>query len=104
MLYGTIVAGSQQYNSPEGVERSYFFFPEISIRMLGRFKIKCTLMRLALPGMQTPSDSGVLASVETHVFQVVKRHEYTAPYITDISRYFARQGVPLLLPPGVSAD
>lgn len=51
-----------------------------------------------------PSQTGILAAVETNPFQVVKRNDYTAPYITDISRHFARQGVSLLLPPGVSAD
>lgn len=55
------------------------------------------------PGID-PTQTGVLASVETQTFQVLQRSEYTAPYITDISRHFARQGVPLLLPPGVSAD
>lgn len=48
MLYGTIVAGPQPYNSPEGVEKPYFFFPEISIRKPGKFKISCRLMRLPL--------------------------------------------------------
>lgn len=50
------------------------------------------------------AEQGNLASIETQIFEVVKRDDYTAPYITDISRHFARQGVPLLLPPGVSAD
>lgn len=62
-----------------------------------------TLTRPDRPGMPS-SEQGILASTETHIFQVVKRNDYTAPYITDVSRHFARQGVPLLLPPGVSAD
>ncbi|SJX64447.1 uncharacterized protein SRS1_15089 [Sporisorium reilianum f. sp. reilianum] len=103
MLYGTIVAGPQQFTSLEDEQKPYFFFPEISVRTPGKFKIQCRLMRLALPGIN-PSQMGVLASVETHTFQVVKRAEYMAPYITDVSRHFARQGVPLLLPPGVSAE
>lgn len=90
-------------------EKPFFFFPEISIRTPGKFKIVCKLMRLSFPGMQggfekKSEDDGPLAVVETQVFAVVKRNEYTAPYITDVSRHFARQGVPLLLPPGVSAD
>lgn len=48
MLYGTIVAGPQQYISPQSEARSYFFFPEISVRTPGKFKIQCKLMRLAL--------------------------------------------------------
>ncbi|CDU24902.1 uncharacterized protein SPSC_04735 [Sporisorium scitamineum] len=103
MLYGTIVAGPQQFHSLEDVEKPYFFFPEISVRTPGKFKIQCRLMRLALPGI-SPSQTGILASVETQTFQVVKRNDYMAPYITDVSRHFARQGVPLLLPPGVSAE
>ncbi|KAJ1024790.1 hypothetical protein NDA16_002830 [Ustilago loliicola] len=117
MLYGTLVAGPQLYLPPTSTEgqaaeqvqeeKPYFFFPEISIRTPGKFKIVCKLMRLSLPGLQGSEKAkhdGVLASVETQVFEVVKRGDYTAPYITDISRHFARQGVPLLLPPGVSAD
>ncbi|SAM83985.1 uncharacterized protein UBRO_06309 [Ustilago bromivora] len=116
MLYGTLVGGPQLYLAPptttasasrgEQGEKPYFFFPEISIRTPGKFRIVCRLMRLSLPGMQERDvmDDGVLASVETQVFEVVKRGDYTAPYVTDVSRHFARQGVPLLLPPGVSAD
>lgn len=92
----------------EGKEGLYFFFPEISVRTTGKFKILCRLMKLNLPGISTNTEegvgSGVLAEVQTNTFEVVKREEYTAPYITDVSRHFARQGVPLLLPPGVSAD
>lgn len=49
MLYGTIVAGPQQY-APERGEgtKPYFFFPELSIRKPGRFRIRCRLMRLTL--------------------------------------------------------
>ncbi|SPO27915.1 uncharacterized protein UTRI_05058 [Ustilago trichophora] len=103
MLYGTIMAGPQQCDSLQDEEKPYFFFPEISVRTPGKFKIQCKLMRLSLPGMPI-AEQGHLASIETQIFEVVKRDEYTAPYITDISRHFARQGVPLLLPPGVSAD
>ncbi len=105
MLYGTLAAGPQQYISPNAdeEEKAYFFFPELSIRTPGRFKIICTLLRLSLPGMEA-AEVGSLASLETQTFEVVKRTDYSAPYITDISRHFARQGVPLLLPPGVSAE
>lgn len=50
MLYGTLVAGAQPSQSLRGGqgEKPYFFFPEISIRTPGRFKIQCRLMRLAL--------------------------------------------------------
>lgn len=48
MLYGTIVASPQQYESSQAQEKSYFFFPEISVRTPGKFKIQCTLMRLPL--------------------------------------------------------
>ncbi|SNX86253.1 uncharacterized protein MEPE_04962 [Melanopsichium pennsylvanicum] len=104
MLYGTTTTGPQQYLLLEDEEKPYFFFPEISVRTPGKFKIACRLMRLLLPGMPTTSENGILASTETQIFEVVKRNVYAAPYITDVSRHFARQGVPLLLPPGVSAD
>uniref|UniRef100_V5EES5 Velvet domain-containing protein n=2 Tax=Kalmanozyma brasiliensis (strain GHG001) TaxID=1365824 RepID=V5EES5_KALBG len=106
MLYGTLVAGPQMHKAPPGeedVEKPYFFFPEISVRATGKFRIVCRLMRLPLPGISA-IEEGVLASVETNTFEVVERANFMAPYITDVSRHFARQGVPLLLPPGVSAD
>lgn len=50
MLYGTIVAGAQPFTSlrEEEGEKPYFFFPELSVRTPGKFKIQCRLMRLAL--------------------------------------------------------
>lgn len=48
MLYGTIVAAPQQLHSLENDQKPYFFFPEISVRTPGKFKIQCQLMRLAL--------------------------------------------------------
>ncbi|PWZ01152.1 hypothetical protein BCV70DRAFT_158916 [Testicularia cyperi] len=108
MLYGTIVASPQPFESPEGDVRPFFFFPEISIRAPGRFKLQCSLIRLSLPGLpsfgESAPDSGPLATAETETFEVVERQTYVAPYITEVSRHFARQGVPLLLPPGATAD
>lgn len=50
MLYGTVVAGAQSFSSvrAEEGEKPFFFFPEISVRTPGVFKIRCRLMRLAL--------------------------------------------------------
>lgn len=50
MLYGTLVASPQLHRAPEEEEgeKVYFFFPEISVRATGKFKIVCRLMRLPL--------------------------------------------------------
>ncbi|EPQ26364.1 uncharacterized protein PFL1_06012 [Pseudozyma flocculosa PF-1] len=103
MLYGTLAANPIPYDSPEGAERLYLLFPEISIRAAGRFRLRCFLIRLPIPG-SSPAPMGALAEVLTEPFDVVPSSDYVAPHLTDLTRHLARQGAGLLLPPGQAAD
>ncbi|PWN51323.1 hypothetical protein IE53DRAFT_342532 [Violaceomyces palustris] len=103
MLYGTLVASPQPFQGPDGRTRTYFLFPEISVRARGRFRLKLSLMRIPIPSAPMGS-STFLSTVSTNVFEVVSPDEYIAPHITDLTRFLARQGAGLLLPPGQSAD
>ncbi|KAN0061920.1 hypothetical protein ACQY0O_005915 [Thecaphora frezii] len=103
MLYGTLAANPIPYESPEGGEKLYLLFPEISIRATGRFRLRCFLVSVPISGSSSASP-GALAQVSTEPFDVVSSSDYVAPYITDLTRHFARQGAGLLLPPGQAAD
>lgn len=48
MLYGTLTANAQSFDSPEGNPGYYFLFPEVSVKGTGRFKLRCTLLRLPM--------------------------------------------------------
>lgn len=46
MLYGTLVASPQHFQDIEGQMRTFFLYPEISVRAVGRFQIRVVLMRI----------------------------------------------------------
>lgn len=122
MLYGSLVANPQTYRSLQDVPSTYFIFPELCIRARGRYRLQVTLMSLpptattppvasedapptsfssSSPAAASPSTSisnTVLASVTTPVLSVVLLQDYIAPFVTDITKHFARQGAPLPLP------
>lgn len=143
MLYGSLAASPQVFRGMDGQMATFFFFPEVCVRVRGRYRLRATLMRLpstagptAAPpaGPRVPqvgaaendtatdastsgtrttntgaasasiSTNAVLATVQTSPFTVHLASDYTAPYVTDVTRFFARQGAALPLPSGERID
>lgn len=109
-LYGTLVASPIQLPNQQRQPRTFFVFPEVSVRSCGRFRLHATVMRLALPSAAQVSSSDAdlrgarLASITTDAFNVVTNAQYVAPHITELTRHFALNGVGLLLPPGQTSN
>jgi hypothetical protein len=51
-----------------------------------------------IPPINEPSEA--LTSIDTDVVEVFLTGDFVAPYTTDITRWFARQGAALTLPAG----
>ncbi|CAO1637645.1 unnamed protein product [Sympodiomycopsis kandeliae] len=130
MLYGSLAATPQKFTPPPSssqagddsssdpassssspsspTQKTYFIFPEICVRAKGIFQLKLSLMKLPRPtelqgGLESSAGetgSDLLATTMTHTFEVFLAHQYTVPYVTDLTRFFARQGAALPLPSG----
>lgn len=46
MLYGTLVASPMEMLDREGAQGLYFAFPDVSVRNVGEFRLKASLMRI----------------------------------------------------------
>lgn len=46
MLYGTLVAAPAEMKDRAGAFGTYFAFPDVSIRLTGRFRLKVNVMRI----------------------------------------------------------
>lgn len=46
MLYGTLVATPAEMDDQTGAQGVYFVFPDVSVRHVGRFRLKALLMRI----------------------------------------------------------
>ena len=96
------------FSSPPSIRKPYFIFPEICVRARGQYQLKLSLMRLprrlsstsATRDRDTPTGADLLATTFTSPFEVFLAHQYTVPYVTDLTRFFARQGAALPLPSG----
>ncbi|PWN28742.1 hypothetical protein BDZ90DRAFT_217817, partial [Jaminaea rosea] len=104
MLYGSLTASPQVFRSTDGPLATFFFFPEVCVRVRGRYRLRATLLRLPSSTSTTSSASAVLATIQTSPFNVQLASEYIAPYVTDLTRHFARQGAALPLPQGEHTD
>jgi len=83
-LYGSLVSSPQTFRDLHGRQGTYFLFPDVSIRIRGRFQLSVALVEL--PGSRlTPTVShpaklnGTLAEIRSNPFNVVRREEYVAP-------------------------
>ncbi|CAO1617640.1 unnamed protein product [Jaminaea pallidilutea] len=101
MLYGSLVANAQMLYTPEGNHRPHFIFPEVCIRSQGYFQLQANLMRLPSAGGST---TGALATVTTSAFAVHLSRNYNAPHLTDTTRFYARQGANIPVPPSERDD
>ena len=46
MLYGTIVAAPAEMEDRDGAQGIYFAFPDVSVRYVGRFRLRANVMRI----------------------------------------------------------
>lgn len=46
MLYGTLIATPAEMDDQTGAQGVYFVFPDVSVRHVGRFRLKALLMRI----------------------------------------------------------
>ncbi|KAI0255815.1 hypothetical protein BJV78DRAFT_1173552 [Lactifluus subvellereus] len=83
LLYGNLVSSPHYLRNLEGRSGVYFLFPDVSVRLQGRYVLQLTLMRLSrvdASGMVRVGESGsVLAQTRTRPFDVRPRHAYVAP-------------------------
>lgn len=46
MLYGTLVAAPAEMRDRAGASGIYFAFPDVSVRLTGRFRLKVNVLRI----------------------------------------------------------
>ncbi|ORY24781.1 velvet factor [Naematelia encephala] len=85
MLYGTLVAAPAEMNDLTGAAGVYFAFPDVSVRYVGRFRLRASLMRIT---GGPPLDTCI-----TETIGIVENSDYVAPPVTDLTRHFDSQGI-----------
>ncbi|PVG03149.1 hypothetical protein CPB86DRAFT_855839, partial [Serendipita vermifera] len=97
LLYGSLVSSPYSLVDLSGRRGIYFMFPDVSIRVEGKFRLGVSLTRLRRDHEMTLISSGFvapLAQVYTDVFTVTSQAEYVAPPNTQLSLHFHQQGAP----------
>ena len=46
MLYGTLVATPAEMQDRDGAQGVYFAFPDVSVRNVGRYRLKANVLRI----------------------------------------------------------
>ncbi|EKM50416.1 uncharacterized protein PHACADRAFT_263692 [Phanerochaete carnosa HHB-10118-sp] len=97
LLYGNLVSSPHILRNLQGRQGVYFLFPDVSIRIRGRFQLHVTLIRIpriSPSGALNTADQGaMLARARSMPFDVYARAEYVAPAQTPLTQYFMQQGV-----------
>ncbi|KAA1468771.1 hypothetical protein DENSPDRAFT_772004, partial [Dentipellis sp. KUC8613] len=97
LLYGNLVSSPHHLRNLQGRPGVYFLFPDVSVRMQGRYSLRVTLMRLTghvfLSCMMQVGESGaVVTEAHTRSFDVRPRENYIAPPQTPLTEFFLQQG------------
>ncbi|KZT63642.1 hypothetical protein DAEQUDRAFT_101592 [Daedalea quercina L-15889] len=96
LLYGSLVSSPHILRNLQGRQGVYFLFPDVSVRIRGRYQLCVTLLRLPRPDL--PEFMGghragaALAQARSLRFDVLPREDYTAPAQTPLTQYFLQQG------------
>uniref|UniRef100_A0A8H8CIF6 Velvet domain-containing protein n=1 Tax=Psilocybe cubensis TaxID=181762 RepID=A0A8H8CIF6_PSICU len=92
-LYGHLVSTVEQLEDLQGNTGLFFLFPDVSIRLRGRYQIQVTLSRLSNSGLPGLAEHGTyLAEARTRPFDALPLHEYIVAPSTRLSQSFIRQG------------
>jgi len=95
VMMGNIFANATYLEDENGVPGHFYIFPDLSIRVEGRYRLKFDLLRIVLPpGPPSSGVNQVIAEVLSNTFVVfaAKKFPGMAPSTT-LTRAFARQGV-----------
>ena len=87
MLYGSLVATPTQMLDYDGAQGIYFAFPDVSVRFVGRFRLKANILRItgyvecsSGSGLGSDKHSGQpLNTCYSDIFEVVTNVDYVAP-------------------------
>lgn len=100
-LNGTTVACPSNLQDMRGDYGIYFIFPDVGIGCCGQWKLRVSLMRIALLGAQSILMSGdvgeCVAGIWTEPFDIKPQHVYVAPKITPLTKHFIDQGVRMFI-------
>ncbi|KAI8926628.1 velvet factor [Entophlyctis helioformis] len=91
-ILGTTSATAVPLSDIDGSEGHFFIFPDLSVRIQGTYVIKCQLMELDLEGSMSFNVTKTIITQPFHMYP-----PKTFPRMldsTDLSKCFARQGVP----------
>ncbi|SCV74899.1 BQ2448_7928 [Microbotryum intermedium] len=96
-LIGSLVSNSQRATNLDGDLGNYFVFEDLAVREKGTYKLEFRLGKIQRPSSPT------LASAVSEAFEVVDWREYPGrpaeSVLTNLSRHFANQGIPMYIPP-----
>ncbi|KAI8908442.1 velvet factor [Gorgonomyces haynaldii] len=88
-LFGNQVSSCHHYTDNYGIPGMYFIFPELSVHVSGKYKLKCTLLQLDLKLEQVP----ILLHLESDEFRVGLSRQFTGPPVqTRLSKCLTKQG------------
>ncbi|KAG8754258.1 hypothetical protein FRC14_005239 [Serendipita sp. 396] len=96
LLYGSLVSSPYSLVDLSGQRGLFFIFPDVSVRVEGKFRLGVSLTRLRDHEMTLISSGYVtpLAQIYTQPFTVVNQGSYVAPASTQLSLHFRQQGAP----------
>lgn len=96
LLYGNLVSAVDQLEDMAGNQGLFFCFPDVSVRVRGRYQLGVTLMRISRMGASAALSQGesghALAETRSRAFDVVERAQYVAVPPTRMTMAFLRQG------------
>jgi Velvet factor len=96
VMMGNIFANAKHLNDEKEVPGYFYIFPDLSIRVEGRYRLKFDLLRVVLPppSPDSPGVNQVIAEVLSDVFTVYAAKKFPCmKESTALTRAFARQGV-----------
>ncbi|KAK0546789.1 hypothetical protein OC845_004417 [Tilletia horrida] len=93
-LAGDRPAQGELYLDLDDQRRLFFIFPEVCVRLPGRFRLQIHLSRIpSSNGSDSPFANSMLTGAITDVITVVDRENFVAPGPTRLMRRLAEQGV-----------
>jgi len=96
---GNIFANAMHLEDDHGVAGYFFIFPDLSIRVEGRYCLKFDLLKVIIPPMppgeeQVPGGNQVVAEVYSAVFVVFAAKKFPGMMeSTEFTKAIARQGI-----------
>lgn len=94
VMMGNIFANSILLEDDKGVRGYFYIFPDLSIRVEGRYRLKFDLLHLVLPPDMVPGGHRVVAEKLSDIFVVYAAKKFPGmTESTELTKAIARQGV-----------